>query len=382
MNLPVVDAMDEHLTPPPPSSLLASRPSSLSLPPQEDLHSTSLYLNRELSWLEFNARVLAEAENEAVPLLERLKFHAIVASNLDEFFMVRVAGLKQQLTGEVGELAADGLSAHEQLVKISVRAHELVAQQMASLMGNLLPRLAADGTFVLLKPEQLPPDVLAILDDRFHNEVFPILTPIAIDPGHPFPHVRNKSLNLGVMFSREGETEPGFGVVQVPMMLPRLLEVSGIKTELGQSAKHAFVLLEDLIARHVGTIFPGVKLKGVYTFRVTRNFDLEIDEEEAEDLLQTIQQELRRRERGGAVRLEVAGEPTPASLAKLVKALKLDPERDVYRTPLLNIADLMAWVPKEERRDRDDPYTPLVVPPLRDADDIFAAIREGDILLH
>jgi polyphosphate kinase len=347
-----------------------------------DLRSTSLYLNRELSWIEFNARVLAEAETESVPLLERLKFHAIASSNLDEFFMVRVAGLKQQLTGEVGELAADGLTAHEQLVKISTRVHELMGFQMAGLMGSLLPRLAADGTFVLLKPEALAADALAALDERFHNEVFPILTPIAIDPGHPFPHVRNKSLNLGVMFSREGEGEPGFGVVQVPMMLPRLLEVTGVKVEAG-SAKHAFVLLEDLIARHVGMIFPGVRLKGVYAFRVTRNFDLEIDEEEAQDLLQTIQQELRRRERGAAVRLEVAGEPTPDSLAKLVRALKLDPERDVYRTPLLNVADLMGWVPRDERRDlRDEPYAAQLVPPLRDAEDIFEKMREGDILLH
>jgi polyphosphate kinase len=359
--------------PPPAPSALAESP---------DLRSTALYLNRELSWIEFNARVLAEAENESVPLLERLKFNAIAASNLDEFFMVRVAGLKQQLTGEVGEVAADGLTAHEQLVKISLRVHEVVALQMASLMGGLLPALASDGTFVLVKPDALPVDSLTALDERFHNEVFPILTPIAIDPGHPFPHVRNKSLNLGVMFSREGEGEPGFGVVQVPMMLPRLLEVSSAKPEVGP-AKHSFVLLEDLIARHVGTIFPGVRLKGVYVFRVTRNFDLEIDEEEAQDLLQTIQQELRRRERGAAVRLEVAGEPSPDSLAKLVRALKLDPERDVYRTPLLNVSDLMGWVPREERRDlRDDPYSPHNVPPLRDTEDIFAVIREGDILLH
>ncbi len=366
---------------------LTPTPPSLAPPPPNDgpdLRSTTLYLNRELSWLEFNARVLDEAESEVVPLLERLKFHAIVAANLDEFFMVRVAGLKTQLTGEIGELAADGLSAHDQLVKISLRAHELVAQQMASLMGNLMPRLAGDGTFVLLRPEQLPADTLAILDERFHNEVFPILTPIAIDPGHPFPHVRNKSLNLGVMLSREGETEPGFGVVQVPMMLPRLIEVQGnLKTDSGVPTKHAFVLLEDLIARHVGTIFPGVKLKGVYAFRVTRNFDLEIDEEEADDLLQTIQQELRRRERGAAVRLEVAGEPSTDSLAKLVRALKLDPERDVYRTPFLNVAELLGWVPREERRDlREEAYSPQLVPPLRDVDDMFAAIRENDILLH
>ncbi len=370
-----------------PSSIPAALPPSASMvpaaPESPDLRSTTLYLNRELSWIEFNARVLAEAENESAPLLERLKFHAIVASNLDEFFMVRVAGLKQQQTGEVGELPADGLTAHEQLVKISARVHELISQQMAALVGNLLPRLASDGTFMLVKPESLAADALAALDERFHNEVFPILTPIAIDPGHPFPHVRNKSLNLGVMFSREGESEPGFGVVQVPMMLPRLLEVSGVKGPSGQPAKHAFVLLEDLIARHVGFIFPGVRLKGVYAFRVTRNFDLEIDEEEAQDLLQVIQQELRRRERGAAVRLEVAGEPTPDSLAKLVRALKLDLERDVYRTAFLNVSDLMGWVPREERRDlRDEPYNALVVPPLRDADDIFAVVREGDILLH
>src|SRR5262249_25395772 len=147
--------------------------------------------------------------------------------------------------------------------------------------------------------------------------------------------------------------------------------------------RQEFVLLEDLIARHVGFIFPGVRFKGVYVFRVTRNFDLEIDEEDAEDLLQTIQQQLRRRERGAAVRLEVAGEPTPDSLAKLVRALRLDPEHDVYRTPLMNVADLMGWVPRDERRDlRDDPYSPHVVSPLRDAEDMFAIIREGDVLLH
>jgi polyphosphate kinase len=368
------------LSPPPPS---VSTPPAAPVSGEPDLQAASLYLNRELSWLEFNARVLAEAESEQVPLLERLKFHAIVASNLDEFFMVRVAGLKQQLTGEVGEIPPDGMTVNEALTAVSARVHQLVAQQAASFESQLLPRLAEQGV-VLVTPEQLDPTALAHLDERFHAEVFPILTPIAIDPGHPFPHLRNKSLNLGVMFMREGELEAGFGVVQVPMMLPRLLEVTGVKTSSGAPAKHAFVLLERLIARHVGTIFPGVRLKGVYTFRVTRNFDLEIDEEEAEDLLQTIQQELRRRERGGAVRLEVAGEPTAASLAKLVKALKLDPDRDVYRSSgVLNVSDLLGLVSREERRDlRDEPYVPLVVPPLRDADDVFATIRESDVLLH
>ncbi len=348
-----------------------------------ELQAASLYLNRELSWLEFNARVLAEARSDQVPLLERLKFHAIASSNIDEFFMVRVAGLKQQLSGDVSEFAPDGMTVLEQLSAISSRVHELVAEQNEDLITNVFPRLAELG-IVLVKPEAVPPDALALLDTFFRDEVFPVLTPIAIDPGHPFPHVRNKSLNIGVMLSREGASEAGFGVVQVPTMLPRLLAVQGVLTPSGGQAKHAFVLLEDLIARHVGAIFPGVGIKGVYVFRVTRNFDLEIDEEEAEDLLQTIQQELRRRERGNAVRLEVLGDPPASSLIKLIRALKLDPERDVYACKgLLNIYDLMKIVSLDDCRDlRDEPFTSQLVPPLREADDIFAAIRDGDVLLH
>ena len=363
--------------------LIGSAPSTPSLPLLEvpDVHSTSLYLNRELSWLEFNARVLAEADSEAVPILERLKFHAIVASNLDEFFMVRVAGLKQQLTGEIDEMGPDGLTVSEQLAAIAARVHSLVAAQ-ANFLSALLPRLAEAG-IVLVKPEELSDDALVDLDARFHNEVFPILTPIAIDPGHPFPRVRNRSLNLAVMFAREGTFEQGFGVVQVPTMLPRLLPLAGVATPSGAAAVRAYVLLEDLIARHVSTIFPGVRIKGVYVFRVTRNFDIEIDEEEAEDLLQSIQQELRRRERGNAVRLEVAGDPPADSLAKLVKALKLDPDKDVYTVAgMLNAADLMSITREEMRGLRDEPFTPHAVPPLRDADDVFGVLREQDVLLH
>jgi polyphosphate kinase len=296
--------------------------------------------------------------------------------------MVRVAGLKQQLTGEVDEMGRDGMTVAEQLTAISHRVHELVAAQSSALTQNLFPKLADVG-ILFLKPDQLPPEALAELDKRFHNEVFPILTPIAIDPGHPFPQVRNKSLNLAVMFTRDGTLEAGFGVVQLPLMLPRLLTVAGVRAPNGQPARHAYVLLEDLIARHVGTIFPGVRMKGLYVFRVTRNFDIEIDEEEADDLLQTIQQELRRRERGNAVRLEVTGDPPAASLSKLVKALKLDPERDVYQVSgMLNVADLMAATREESRSLRDEPFQPLAVPPLREADDMFAIVREQDVLLH
>ncbi len=347
-----------------------------------DLLAPSLYLNRELSWLEFNARVLAEALSENVPLLERLKFHAIVATNLDEFFMVRVAGLKQQLTGEVDEPSPDGMSVAHQLATISDRVHTLIAQQMQNLQDHIIPRLAQDGVQIV-KPDTLPKEAQADLDERFRNDVFPILTPIAIDPGHPFPHVRNRSLNVGVMISRDASGDVGFAVVQVPSMIPRLMPVLGVVSPSGQPARHAFVLLEDLIARHMPTIFPGARIHGIYGFRVTRNFDLEIDDEEADDLLQTIQQELRRRERGNAVRLEVAGDPPDASLSKLVKALKLDLEKDVYRTPILNVADLMQLVNLDDRREmRDEAYAPHIVPALREADDLFAVIRDHDVLLH
>ena len=347
-----------------------------------DLLAPGLYLNRELSWLEFNGRVLEEALNDQVPLLERLKFHSIVSSNLDEFFMVRVAGLKQQLTSEVDDAFPDGMTVAQQLSTIGERVHSLVALQMADLENVVLPRLACEGISIA-RPDALPPEQQAEIDDRFRNEVFPILTPIAIDPGHPFPHVRNKSLNLGVLLQREGSSDVGFAVVQVPSMLGRLLPVSGVRDARGHSARHAYVLLEDLIARHMPVIFPGAKIKGIYTFRVTRNFDLEIDEEEADDLLQTIQQELRRRERGNAVRLEISGDPPDASVAKLVRALKLEPERDVYRLPFLNVSDLMQVVGLDERRDlRDEPFTAFVSPVLRDVDDYFATLREHDVLLH
>jgi polyphosphate kinase len=351
------------------------------VPETPDLRAPEYYLNRELSWLEFNTRVMAEADSDAVPLLERLKFHAIVASNLDEFFMVRVAGLKQQLTGEVDEMGPDGMTVGEQLSAIASRVHALVATQSQGL-ATLLPKLA-DAGIVFVKPSELSQQAQHDIDARFHNEVFPILTPIAIDPGHPFPQVRNKSLNLGVMLTREGTLEHGFGVVQVPSMLPRLYPVAGVKTPSGQPATRAFVLLEDLLARHVGTIFPGARIQGLYVFRVTRNFDIEVDEEEAEDLLQSIQQELRRRERGNAVRLEVSGDAPAGSLAKLVKAFKLDPEKDVYLVSgMLNAADLMSITRADERALRDEPFQAHAVPPLREAEDIFAVLREQDVLLH
>jgi polyphosphate kinase len=360
------------------ASAITLNPAAPALAPGLALDSPALYVNRELSWLEFNARVLAEAEDPNVPLYERLKFLSIVTLNLDEFFMVRVAGLKQQLSGEVEEVPPDGMMPQEALGAISARAHALLDAQYRCWKNDLVPGLAREGVMIV-KPADLAPEELAALDASFKNDIFPVLTPIAIDPGHPFPHLRNKSLNLGVMFAREHDvSEPGFGVVQVPAMLPRVIPVKYA------GARNAFVLLEDLIARHVREIFPVLRLRGSYAFRVTRNWDLEIDEEEAEDLLQTIQQELRRRDRGNAVRLEVSGEVLPGSLARLCKALKLDPVEDVYHVDgPLNFADLARIVVRDERRElRDEPFSPQIVPPLRESDDLFATIREKDILLH
>jgi polyphosphate kinase len=366
------------LTPNPPAVHVDPAPRSSDSRPEPPLDAPSLYINRELSWLEFNARVLAEAESPATPLFERLKFLGIVASNLDEFFMVRVAGLKQQTLNQVVELPPDGATPAEQLAAISQRAHELVEASYRIWNNDLKPALEREG-LLLLRSEELTPETQEEIDRRFWKDIFPVLTPIMIDPNHPFPHLKNKSINLGVLFSREtNEANPNFGVVQVPIVLSRVMAVQH------PGAKAAFVLLEDVIARHIGQLFPGYKLKGVYSFRVTRNWDLEIDEDEAEDLLLTIQQELRKRDRGNAVRVEIAGATTPGSLSKLCRALRLNEREDVYRVPgPLHLADLSAMVSREERRDlKDEAVVFHVVPPLRDADDLFAVIRERDVLLH
>ncbi|AGP34072.1 polyphosphate kinase 1 [Sorangium cellulosum] len=337
------------------------------------------YLNRELSWLEFNARVLAEARSHEVPLFERLKFLSIFFSNLDEFFMVRVAGLQAQTQRTIAEVPPDGLTPHEQLVAIGARVHALVDDAYQLWNSDLIPALQRAG-IVIVKPDELGPTELSALDDRFRTDIFPILTPIAIDPGHPFPHLRNKMINLGIMFSREHEAqEPGFAVIQVPPMLSRLMKVRV------EGATRAFVLLEDVIARHVKDFFPSGRLRGTYAFRVTRNWDLEIDEEEGEDLLETIQAELRRRDRGNAVRLEIGiGEGAGTSVQRLCRALKVDASLAVYRVPgPLHIADLMGIVADDERREhRDEPFSPQVPPLFRDVEDIFAVIREQDVLLH
>ncbi len=352
----------------PPLSQRAPRP----------LDDASLFVNRELSWLEFNARVLAEANDTRVPLYERVKFLSIFANNLDEFFMVRVAGLQAQLSGEVDEVPPDGLSPVQQLTAISVRSHELVDESYRIWTDSVQPALRDVG-IALISPEELAAEDQALLDEHFRKDIFPVLTPIVVDPAHPFPHVRNKSINVGFVFdSPVRGSEPSFGVVQVPGPLGRLIRVPR------QGLRRAYVTLEDLILRHSAMLFPQVRVVGRFAFRVTRNFDIELDEDEAEDLLLTLQAELRRRERGHAVRLSVAGDVPPDSLQFLCRSLDLDIDRDVFTTlgPLY-LADMMEMTNGDERRDlRDESFSPVYVPPLRDSDDLFETIRERDILLH
>ena len=356
-------------------SVPASTPVAV-LPPRLD--DPALFINREVSWLEFNARVLNEARDERVPLYERLKFLAIFAQNLDEFFMVRVAGLQAQISGEVEEVPPDGLTPDQQLAAISQRVHELTTEQYRIWNQGLRKELRAAGV-ALVSPDELSAKDQAALDLHFQKDIFPVLTPIAIDPVHPFPHVRNKSINVGVIFEKRAHTtEPAFGLVQVPTMLPRMIRVTVDGT------RRAFVALEDLISRHTRMIFPQMRVTGVYTFRVTRNFDIEIDDEDADDLLLTLQNELRRRERGHAVRLEVSGEAPADSLQWLCRELDINPQRDVYKlNGALFLGDMTELTTSDDRRERrDEPFTPQYVPPLRDSDDFFHTIQERDVLLH
>jgi len=371
--LPQVPAAAEKA----PVPVLAPVPAAEAPAPVHSLNDSRFFINRELSWVAFDERVLEEACDPQVPVLERLKFLAITASNLDEFFMIRVAGLKQQLVGHVEETGPDALTPAEQLASISARCHGIVAKQYKALNQDVLPNLERAGVR-LLRPGHLPGEGETFVDDYFWREVFPVLTPIALDPGHPFPHLRNKSLNLAVRFSAGA---PGgrlrYGVVPVPSVLPRLVEVP-------DPGRRSYVLLEDVIARHAAQLFPGMPIEGCYAFRVTRNWDLSIDEEEAEDLLVTIEREVRRRDRGSAVRLEIAAHAEQPMVDYLVRALKLG-AGDVYRPEgPLDIPDLLPLLGRIEQKElHNEPFTPVIPPQIGDGErDLFRLIRERDVLLH
>jgi polyphosphate kinase len=340
-----------------------------------------LFLNRELSWLAFNDRVMADAKNTSLPLYERLKFLAIASSNLDEFFMVRVAGLKQQILGGVSETPADGMRPTDQFAAVSSHAHRMVEELYRIWREDLMPLLANHGVSVWNASELSAPQQAAARA-FFLSSVFPALTPLAVDPGHPFPHLRNKSLNLAVLLRPEGKRrkrltqEKSVAVVQVPSVLARLVS-------LPSGSGLAFILLESLIAAHVGQLFPGFAVEQTATFRVLRNWDLNLDEEESEDLLSTIQEELRRRDRGAAVRVELDHSASPELEQSLSSALRLGPS-DVYRVNgPMQLADLTVLSDLDGRVELHvEPFVPVVPKAVREADSMFSLIGARDLLLH
>ncbi len=336
------------------------------------------FINRELSWLEFNQRVLDEALDAGNPLLERLKFFCIASSNLDEFFEVRVAGIKQQIESEVVERTLDGLTSTEAFRAIVGRVRRMVDQQYACWRESLLPALAQNGIRILDLPEVGPTD-RDWLEDYYRTQVRPVLTPLAIDPAHPFPQLLNKSLNLIVRLemTRSREVLKHMAVVQIPRILPRMVRLPRA------DARQDYVYLGRLIGHHLADLFPGTTILGYWPFRVTRNSELYIDEEETANLLKAVENELHNRRKGDAVRLEADHECPPFIREVLLKTLRLT-EDDLYLIDgPLNPTRLMALYEGDHSPElRDPPFVAPVAVALRDRPDLFAAIRERDILLH
>jgi polyphosphate kinase len=352
--------------------------------PSNPAGSPTLFLNRELSWLEFDARVLAEAFDERNPLLERLKFLSIFSTNLDEFYMVRVAGLRRQVAARVQQTAPDGLTAREQLDAIERRVGDLLEQARRCLHELLLPSLAAHGVRLLAMAELGAAEREAI-DAFFETHVFPVLTPLAVDPGHPFPYISNLSISLAVQLREPEHGHEHFARVKVPKSLTRWVPVEG--------RPNHFVPLEQVIGAHLGALFPGMQVLGSHTFRITRYSDLEIaNSEEPEDLLAMIEEQVFQRRFGEVVRLELQADMPAALRALLLDELRdtEDPEitpltdREVHTPgPLLDLGDLMVLTSLDLPELKDPPFVPVVPAELRDADrPIFDVIRERDLLVH
>jgi len=345
--------------------------------------SGARYLNRELSWLDFNARVLAHAEDRAVPLLERAKFLAIFATNLDEFFQVRVAGLKDQVAAGVTVPSPDGRTSGQQLAEVRSAVVGLVERHV-SAYRDLARGLAGHGIEVVQIDEVGEPQ-RAELHRAFEDRIFPVLTPLAVDPGHPFPYISNLSLNLAVIVADPHTGQRRFARVKVPPLLPRFVAVSETSAD-GAPPRSRFVPLEQLIAAYLDRLFHGMHVLEHHAFRVTRNADLTLEDEEADDLLALVEIELRRRRFGRAVRVEVEPSMTVEVRELLVRELELHPD-DLYEMPgPLDLSGLWALVALDRPDLKDPPHIPATPRRLTPHDDepvdLFAVIRERDILLH
>jgi len=340
-----------------------------------DFSDKSYFINRELSWLEFNQRVLDQAYDAGNPLLERLKFLCIVSSNLDEFFEVRVAGLKQQQQTHASEVGPDGLSANEMLAQISARVRRMVDDQYRCWREQIAPQLEAERIRFHTYPD-VPDSEKEHLKSFYEKTIYPVLTPLAVDPVHPFPQLLNKSLNVIVELEGDDLTTD-IAVVQAPRILPRVVPFSK------QSDGDDYVFIGNIIQEHVASLFRGVTVKGAHLFRVTRNSNLYVDDEEVLNLLHAIEEELRKVKRGAAVRIEVQEECPEHVVKRLLDIFNLE-EEDVYRVDgPLNFARLMPLALQLDRPElRYKRFSPCTVVSLDTESDLFFHIRKGDILLH
>ncbi|WP_425548820.1 RNA degradosome polyphosphate kinase [Amycolatopsis ultiminotia] len=338
------------------------------------------YFNRELSWLDFNARVLALGEDESQPLLERAKFLAIFASNLDEFYMVRVAGLKRRDDTGLSVRSADGLTPREQLDYIAKRNQDLVERHTAAFEEHLRPQLAEKDIRIVGWADLGGAQQLR-LSTYFTEQIFPVLTPLAVDPAHPFPYISGLSLNLAVTVrDPQGGTER-FARVKVPSNVPRMMRVETERT----SRTATFLPLEELIAAHLGELFTGMEVTEHHVFRVTRNADFEVEEDRDEDLLQALERELAQRRFGPPVRLEVAQDMSEHMLELLLRELEVDPA-DVVEVPgLLDLTCLHQLSAVDRKELKDQPFVPATHPAFGEREtpkSVFATLREGDVLVH
>ena len=336
------------------------------------------FLNRELSWLDFNARVLELAGDEDQPLLERAKFLAIFASNLDEFFMVRIAGLKRRQNTGLSVRSPDGLTIREQLAQINERTQDLMHRHAEIFCKDVEPRLEEQGIRIVRWADVSDADALR-LREYFRDQVFPVLTPLAVDPAHPFPYISGLSLNLAVSVQDPENGTSHFARVKVPNNVPRFVPV-------GRGGSDAvFLPLEDLIAAHLPQLFPGLDVLSHHLFRVTRNADVEVEEDRDEDLLQALERELARRRFGPAVRLEVTDSMDPQILDVLLSELEISDDDVVQVSGLLDLAALWALYDLDRPELKDDPFVPTTHPRLSEGEtpmSVFATLREGDVLVH
>lgn len=359
-----------------------------------DFSAPENFINRELSWLEFNRRVLEEAQDASQPLIERVKFLSIFSSNLDEFFEIRVAGIKQQIESGTSYPGPDDLEPLELFNAIEKKAHELVAAQYTLWNRDIVPALA-ENNIRIHKISELS-DLHAQWAHRyFRDEVFPVLTPLAVDASHPLPQMQNKSHNLLVRARKPAEAGPLYAVIQVPRVVPRLIALprmsslaggakeNGAPAAAGETGPWDYVYLVELMKRNAADLFPGLIVEAVHAFRITRNSDLYIDEEEAENLLRTIEQELRRASRGNAVRLEVEADCPQDFQTWLLEAFHLA-EADLYRLDgPISMSHLSPLVGNEAfAKLKDRPFTPVYDPALPPHADVWQVLRREDVMLH